>query len=81
MEIDRKEALDRIEKEIKELPEKAQRAIYWVVKNYGLVTKICKEPEMTNEEIQACKETAREKDDYIALAASPDSFATYGAQR
>lgn len=58
----------RIENEVKKLPEKAQRAIYWVVENFNLVIEMCKESEMTEEEIEKYREIARKKEDYITLA-------------
>ena len=68
MEKDLNEALVRIENEMKKLPEKAQWAIYWVVKNFNPVIEMCKESHMTDEEIKKYREIAREKEDYIALA-------------
>lgn len=56
------------EKEMKKLPEKAQQAIYWVVKNFDFVMELCKKSDMTVEEIEKHREDAREKEDYIALA-------------
>ena len=68
MEKDLNEKLVKIEKEIKELPKKAQWAIYWIVENFDFVIEVCKESNMTNEEIQKYKKYAREKEDYIMLA-------------
>lgn len=68
MEKDLNEKLSKIEEEIKELPEKAQRAIYWIIKNFDFVEEMCQDSDMTNEEIEKYKENAIEKEDYIALA-------------
>ena len=40
------EELVRMEKEIKELPKKAQWAIYWIVENFDFVIEVCKESNM-----------------------------------
>lgn len=68
MEKDLNERLAKIEKEIEELPEKAQWAIHWIVKNFDFVDEMCKEADMTEEEIEKYKKDAIEKEDYIALS-------------
>ena len=65
---DANERLTKIEKEIKELPEKAQQAIRWIIKNFDFVEKICKNSDMADEEIEKRKEAAMEKEDYTAFA-------------
>lgn len=57
-----------IEKEIKVLPERAQRAIYRIIENLDFVVAMCKETEMTDEEIEKYRIIAREKEDYMLLA-------------
>lgn len=68
MEKNLKEKLIKIEKEMKELPTKAQCAVYWIIENFDFVIEICKESDMTDEEIEKYRENAKEKEDYIALA-------------
>ncbi len=68
MERDFNEKWVEIEKEFQRLPEKAQRAIYWIVEHFDFVEKMAEKSDMTYEEIQKQKENAREKEDYIALA-------------
>lgn len=57
-----------IENEFQKLPKRAQRAIYWIVEHFDFVENMAEKSDMTYEEIQKRKETAREKEDYIALA-------------
>lgn len=68
MEKNRNEELAKLEKELKELPEKMQRAICWVIENFDFAAEMCREPNLTDEEIETYKEIAREKEDYIMLA-------------
>lgn len=68
MEKELNEKLVGIENEIKELPERAQRVICWIVKNLNLVTEMCKEEYMTDEEIEKYMEIAKEKEDYSVIA-------------
>ena len=68
MERDFNEKWIEIENEFQKLPEKAQRAIYWIVEHFDFVEKMAEKSDMTYEEIQKQKENAREKEDYIALA-------------
>ena len=53
--------------ELKELPDDLQKAVTWAIKHWDLVECICKESEMTDEEIEACKTKARERNDSILL--------------
>lgn len=48
-----------------ELPEKAQDAIYWTIKHYGVVTEMCKNYELADEEIERYKIQAIEQEDYV----------------
>lgn len=57
-----------IKEKIKSLPEKVQLAICWVIKNFDLATKLCKESNMTYEEIEECRKRAMEKEDYLLIA-------------
>lgn len=68
MEKDKNEQLAKLEKELNELPEKAQSAIYWMIKNFDSVIELCKNSEMTDEEIERYREKAIEKEDYLTLA-------------
>lgn len=68
MEKNKDERLAKIEEAIKELPEKAQQAMYGLIAHWDFVIEMCKNPEMTNEEIEKYKEDARAKEDYIMLA-------------
>ncbi|WP_027630696.1 hypothetical protein [Ruminiclostridium cellobioparum] len=68
MENSKNEYLVKIEEAIKELPNKAQNAIYWIITHFEFVEEMCKNPEMTNEEIEEYKEEAKAKEDYIMLA-------------
>ncbi len=52
MENNKEEYLAKIEEAIKKLPEKAQAAICWIINHYDFVEEMCKNPEMTNEEIE-----------------------------
>lgn len=67
MEKDLNEERARIENEIKKLPEKAQYAIRWVVKNFNLVAEMCRKWEMTDEELKQYENNARKKEDYVSL--------------
>ncbi len=67
MEKNNDEMLGKIEEAIKELPEKAQQAIYWTIAHLDLVKEMCKNPKMTDEEIEKYKEDARAKEDYMML--------------
>ena len=67
MEKDLNEELVRGEKEMKEQPEKAQRVICWLVENFDFVIEMCKESDMTDEEIEKYKESARKKEEYITI--------------
>lgn len=60
--------MTQIVETIKELPEEAQRAVYWIITHFDFVKEICKNSEMTNEEIERYKEEAWEKEDYLLLA-------------
>ncbi len=68
MEDNRKEQIARIEKAVKELPQKAQRAIFWIIEHYDFVEEMCKNSKMTVEEIEKYKTNAEAKEDYIMLA-------------
>lgn len=68
MEKDMDGRLKKIEETIKELPEKAQKAIYWTIAHWNFVEELCKNPGMTNEEIEKWRDDARVKEDYIMLA-------------
>lgn len=68
MEKNKDERSAKIEEAIKELPEKAQQAMYGIIAHWDLVVEMCKNPEMTNEEIEKYKEEARAKEDYTMLA-------------
>lgn len=63
----KEELIRQMENEIKKLPEKAQNAIYWMMENFEIVMEMCKESDMTDEEIEKYRKIAKEKDDYIAL--------------
>lgn len=41
-----------IQQKIAELPEETQRAVIWAIRNWGLVERICKQSNMTNEEVE-----------------------------
>lgn len=58
------EEWNRAIEEFENLPEKAQRAIYWVIKNWDFVVEMCKESDMSYEEIEKYKMKADEKGDY-----------------
>lgn len=47
MEKNKAEGLAKIEAVIKELPEKAQQAIYWTIAHWDFVEEMCKNPELT----------------------------------
>lgn len=52
---------------IAELPEEMQRALGWAVGNWEVVEWLCKEPEMTNKEMEEMKIWAKETKDYFLL--------------
>ena len=54
-------------KEHKELPDDLQKAMTWAIKHWDLVECMCKDPEMTDAEIEALKTRARETKDPILL--------------
>lgn len=56
------------EKELEGLPPKAQQAICWIAENFDAVLQLCKEPDMTEQEIKKQIVKAAEKDDYLAVA-------------
>jgi len=68
MEKSREEMAAELEAAIRELPEKAQGAICWIIRNYSLVEGMCKNSEMTNEEIEAYIEKAKAEDNELMLA-------------
>ena len=55
----------KIEENLKKLPEKAQRAFCWAIENRDFVIEMCRESDMTYEEIEENKKKALEKEDYI----------------
>ena len=55
----------KVAEELKKLPEKAQRAICWAIENLDFVVDMCRESEMTCEEIEMYKNEAIEKEDYV----------------
>ncbi|MCI8590674.1 MAG: hypothetical protein HFE77_08230 [Clostridiales bacterium] len=67
MEKNEYEELVRLEKEIEKLPERAQQAIYWIVDNIDFVIDMCKESEMTDEEIEKQMRITKEKEDYLSF--------------
>lgn len=67
MEKRRDERFTIIEETVKELPERAQAAIHWMITHFDIVEALCINSEMTNEEIRRYKEDARQKEDYIML--------------
>ncbi len=58
-------SIAKMEEAIKSLPEKAQEAICWVIMHLDFVEKMCKNLEMTDEELKKHKEDAKEKGDYL----------------
>ena len=68
MEKDFNKKRAEIEKEIKKLPEQAQMALCWLVENFDFVEKMADKSDMTDEEIKKQKESATQREDYIALA-------------
>jgi len=68
MKKNRDELLAKIEESIKELPEKAQEAICWLIIHLDEVQEICKDCTMTENEIKKHKEYAKIKENYIVLA-------------
>lgn len=64
----REDNVDKIEDEIKKLPEKKREAICWVILHLDLVKEMCRNQEMSNEKIEKYKEAARERGDYLMLA-------------
>ena len=67
MEKNKDEKVKQLLNELKELPDDLQKAVTWAIRHWDLVECICKESEMTDEEIEACKTKARERKDYISL--------------
>lgn len=67
MKKDLDEELVRLEMKIKRLPVKAQQAIYWIVENFDFAVRICKDSDMTDEEVEKYRKIAREKEDHIVL--------------
>ena len=59
-----------LEEEIKQLPEKFQRALCWLIDNFDFAEEICKNPVMTYEEIEKYKKDALAKEDYIVFILS-----------
>ena len=55
----------KVAEELKKLPEKAQRAICWAIENLDFVVDMCRESEITCEEIEMYKNEAIEKEDYV----------------
>ena len=62
-----KDLTAKFESAIKDLPEKAQNAVYWAITHFDLVEQMCKASDMTIEEIETLKKNAREKEDYTLL--------------
>ena len=63
-----KKQLEKLQKEINKLPIKAQQTICWLIDNFDFVQEICKDSEMSDEEIKKQEEIAGKKQDYMALA-------------
>ena len=68
MKKDMDDEMAQMVESIKKLPEKAQRAFYWIVTNFDFVKEMCKNSKMTNEEFERYKEDAKAKEDYLMLA-------------
>ncbi len=68
MKKDLNEELVMLEMKIKKLSGKAQQAIYWIVENFDFAVRICKDSNMTDEEIEKYRKISREKEDHIVLA-------------
>lgn len=49
------------------LPDEAQRAISWLIKNIDIVDELTKNEKLTKEEIATLIQNALEKKDYISL--------------
>ncbi|MCI8589173.1 MAG: hypothetical protein HFE77_00425 [Clostridiales bacterium] len=67
MEKNENEELIKLEKEIKNMPEGAQRAICWIIDNLDFVIDMCKDSDITDEELDKHKRIAWEKKDYMAF--------------
>jgi len=63
-----KQHLEKLQEEINKLPIRAQQTICWLIDNFDFVQEICKDSEMSDEEIKKQEEIAGKKQDYMALA-------------
>lgn len=67
MKDNRKKQIDEIMETIQQLPKEKQKAIYLIIQNIEFFEEICKNSEMTMEEIDEYKVVAIEKGDYVML--------------
>lgn len=65
---EKEQMIKDIEKQIKTLPDKAQQAIFWIVKNIETVSLLTQGEKLTEQEADTFIQKAREKEDYIMLA-------------
>ena len=63
-----KKQLEKLQEEINKLPIRAQQTICCLIDNFDFVQEICKDSEMSDEEIKKQEEIAEKKKDYMALA-------------
>lgn len=68
MEKNRKELIDKLLKELGELPPNDQKAIVFIINNFHIIKKMCENSGMTPEEMKKRIKQANETDDYVLLA-------------
>lgn len=68
MEKSRKKLIDKLLKELGELPPNEQKAIVFIINNFHIIKKMCENSGMTPEEMKKRIIQANETDDYVLLA-------------
>lgn len=67
MEYNKDELINKIITNMVELPIELQRAFIWVTEHFDFVEAMCRETNMTEEELKRCEEEANKKEDYLSL--------------
>ena len=68
MEKSKKELIDKLLKELGELPPNEQKAIVFIINNFHIIKKMCENSGMTPEEMKKRIKQANENDDYVLSA-------------
>lgn len=67
MEYNKDELINKIITNMVELPIELQRAFIWVTEHFDFVEAMCRETNMTEEELKRCEKEANKKEDYLSL--------------